>query len=71
VELSERIKRWREGRDLSKADVARSLNIHLESVLQWENGSTTPTTDNLHKFVESLGITMEQFYGRAPRKRAA
>lgn len=71
MELSERIKRWRESKDLTQAALADRLAISPAAVAQWELGQTTPSTKHLEKLAETLGVTMERFYGRVPKVKAA
>lgn len=71
MELSERIKRWRDSRGLSQAAVAERLEISPAAVAQWELGQTTPSTKHLEQLAEVLGVSMVRFYGRAPKVKAA
>jgi transcriptional regulator with XRE-family HTH domain len=71
VELSERIIRWRESRGLSQAALADKIGVSPSAVAQWELGQTSPSTRHLEKMAEVIGVTMERFYGRAPKLRAA
>jgi transcriptional regulator with XRE-family HTH domain len=71
MEISERIRRWREAAGLDQFELAEAMGLTRAAVYQWETGSTTPTIVSLEKLVEVLGITMERFYGRAPRRKAS
>lgn len=64
--LQERIKAWREHRDLSVADMARGVGVAWESAYEWEREST-PKNENLEALVDFFGLTMEQFYGPLPK----
>ena len=75
MKLSDRIRRWRESRDprVSKAELARRVGVSPEAVLQWEQGKTQPTHDNIELIAEALELTLAGFWGDPPpvRKRAA
>lgn len=71
MKLSERIRRWRESRDLTVPELAAQLNVHPEAVYQWESGATSPTYTNLDKAVAAFGIDLPTFWGTPPRARKA
>lgn len=57
---------------MSRQELADNIGVTVAAVYQWEGcggKSVTPTVHNLDKLVDSLGITMAQFYGRVPRAR--
>jgi len=72
VELNERIRVWREYAGLTKTALANAVGVAMTAVIQWENGGTTPKSENLELIAEACGVSMEQFWGRLPkRKRSA
>lgn len=74
VELGERIKRWREAKGLTQRDLAEAAGISVSAVCLWEtegDRKTTPQIEHLNKVVEVLGISMERFFGRIPKAKAA
>lgn len=71
MRLSERIRRWRESRGISKAQIARDVGVSAAAVSQWEDGTTTPTVASLDRLVEALGVSLSVFYGPAPKARKA
>jgi transcriptional regulator with XRE-family HTH domain len=74
VELCERIARWREHKGLSQQQLASKIGVTVAAVYQWEGtgeSKTVPRLENLTALVEALGLTMERFYGRLPKARAA
>jgi len=72
MELGERIAGWRAWKGLTRRQLAMSLGVTAPAVYQWEDGTTMPSLTHLEKFVlEILEISMERFYGRVPRAKAA
>lgn len=74
VDLPTRIRRWREAKGLTRQDLARAVGVTWPAVYQWEGEEghvTSPSQENLAKVVEALGITMQQFWGKVPKGRAA
>jgi transcriptional regulator with XRE-family HTH domain len=69
MELGERIVRWRERYALSQAALAERIGISPAAVAQWELGQTVPTTQNMQKITEALGISLHDFWGRVPAKK--
>jgi transcriptional regulator with XRE-family HTH domain len=76
MDVGARIAAWREAKGLSPQELAKRVGVSGPAVYQWEGSGetkTTPTTENLMKVADALGITMEQFWGPLPtakRKRA-
>lgn len=68
MKLSERINRWRESQKLTKAELARRVGVSPEAVLQWEDSSTTPTTENVEKIATAIGVTLSVFWAEPPPK---
>ncbi len=71
MDLSERIATWREHKGLSQEELAELVGVTKAAVYQWEDDgehSTTPTMANLEKIVDALGLTLERFFGRLPRR---
>lgn len=71
MELGIRLAAWRKSKGLSQGYVAKALGITRAAVSQWEDGTTQPTQDNLARVVELFEISMERFYGRLPKAKAA
>lgn len=71
MELGERIKLWRKARGLTQQDLADACEITVSAVSLWESGGSTPSQRHLTQIVDLFGVSMERFYGRAPKVRAA
>lgn len=68
--LGARIARAREGKGLTKTDVARKLGVRNATVGDWEAGRYTPRGDSLRALAEVLGMTVDELLdvteGKAP-----
>lgn len=71
MDLGARIAAWRKHFGLPQRDLAVAAGVTVSAVSYWESGKTTPTQANLAAIVEAFGLTMERFYGRVPKARAA
>jgi transcriptional regulator with XRE-family HTH domain len=49
------IRRWREERGLSQADLARLLGVRQATVSRWESGDRPPTLPLVRLALERLG----------------
>lgn len=67
MDLAERLARWLDHRDLTQADLARSVGVSTSAVAQWFIGETEPTRSNLDKIVEAFDITLSEFWGDLPK----
>lgn len=54
---------------MTKTELARAVGVTLEAVIQWENGDSTPTTDNLGKIAEAVAGSLSVFWGDPPAKK--
>ncbi len=61
MSLSERIKTQRKKAGLSQESVAELVGVSRQAVTKWETGQSVPSTENLRRLAEVLGITTEQF----------
>lgn len=73
MELGARMAAWRKHKGLTQLQVAQACDppVTVAAVSYWESNDTSPSQAHLRDFVKLLGITMERFYGRVPRSRAA
>ena len=84
MDVGIRIKAWREAKGMSRQELADRVprypsapdgeTISVAAVYQWEGtgeSKTTPSVPHLEAVVAAFGITMERFYGRIPKAKAA
>lgn len=70
MKLHERITRWREAADLTKADLARACNVSSAAVAQWEAADgTEPSHDNVEKIAKAVKVTLSEFWGTPPARK--
>ena len=73
MKLNERITRWRESREITKAELARRTGVSSAAVAQWEDTSpegTEPTHDSVDAIAKAFGISLSEFWGTPPRRKA-
>lgn len=68
--VASRLKIARENKNLSKADVAKTLNIASSSMTYYENGQAIPSIDKLYAFADFYGVTMDWLCGRVNKNEA-
>ena len=59
-----RLRKLRQERGLSQAQLARLSGIPKGTLLQWEYGLRTPLLDAAVKLADALGITLDALAGR-------
>jgi transcriptional regulator with XRE-family HTH domain len=64
-----RLKRLRQERGLSQAQLARLSGIPKGTLLQWEYGLRTPLLDAAVKLADALEITLDELAGREPPRK--
>ena len=68
--VASRLKMARENKNLSKADVAKALNIAPSSMTYYENSQAIPSIDKLYAFADYYGVTMDWLCGRVNKNEA-
>lgn len=58
-----RLKRLRERKDLSQAELARKLNVSKASINRYENNIQSPTLANAKRLAEILDTTLDYLAG--------
>lgn len=72
ISIGERIRRWRESRDdMSKSDLARAVGVTRQAFGLWESGRATPTLNHVAKIAETIGVSLQVFWGEPPAPRKA
>lgn len=74
MELGERIAAWRKWKGWTVPRLAEAVGVTAAAAYQWEGtgkAKTSPAQPTLEKIVAALGLTMERFYGRLPKAKAA
>lgn len=59
----QRLTEARQGRGLTKAELAKALGVSKSTVTQWEKGLTAPRGSHLTRLAQVLGKPERWFYG--------
>ncbi|MUU10886.1 MAG: XRE family transcriptional regulator [Oscillibacter sp.] len=59
-----KLRECREAAGLSKADVARIMQVDQSAVARWEAGAALPRASKLPKLADLFGCTIDALYGR-------
>jgi len=62
LETSVGIRKFRENKNLTQADLAKILKIDQTSISNWEKGKNPPTFKQANKLIE-MGIPVEWLFG--------
>jgi transcriptional regulator with XRE-family HTH domain len=60
--IGETIKTLREALGLSRQDLAKALNIHIDTVLKWEKGIRIPSDDLKLQISAALGMSVQYIF---------
>lgn len=71
MDVGQRIAAWCDARGVDHHQLAEKIGVTYAAVYQWVTGRTAPSLAMLEKVAAALGITMERFYGRVPKPKAA
>lgn len=71
VAFGKRFAAWRKHAGLTQRDLAEAACVSGAALAQWETGSTNPAHEHLTAAVREMGISMEQFWGELPKRKAA
>lgn len=64
--LGQVIRRWREDREVTQAELADRLGIATSFVSLLESGARQPSYETLVRLADVMGITLDELSGRAP-----
>ena len=60
------IKKYRELAGISKAELARIMEVDQAAVAKWDKGEALPRAAKIPKLADLFGCTIDQLYGREP-----
>ena len=63
TEIGGRIRKYREDRKLSRADLAKALGVSLSCVSNWELGENGPAADHLWTLCRELRVSPSELLG--------
>lgn len=63
-EFENRLKKTRDARGLSQADLAKKTGLQPAAVSHFETGNRSPSFDNLRKLSDALGVSVDYLLGR-------
>lgn len=62
--LSENLKQYRKSKGLSQEKIAEMLGVSRQAVTKWENGQTTPSSDNLIALADLYQVSLDELLGK-------
>ncbi|SEG10077.1 DNA-binding transcriptional regulator, XRE-family HTH domain [Caloramator fervidus] len=63
--FSERLKKLREEKSVSRNELAEELNVSTQTIANYENGNREPNFDNLIKLADYFKVTTDYLIGRS------
>ena len=63
-EMGERLKTLRESMKLSQTKMADLLGLKQSSINRYEQGTATPTVENLRKYADYFDVSMDYIFAR-------
>ena len=67
--MKDAMKNARKSAGLTRAKLAAAAGIHLQTLLAWENGKTSPTIPLAAQVCDVLGISIDEYIGHEPRRK--
>lgn len=64
INLGGILKEYRLSKKLSQLDVASRLHVTKMTVSHWENGKRSMTAENLKRYCDVLGISVQSVFNR-------
>jgi HTH-type transcriptional regulator/antitoxin HipB len=71
MDLGTRIAAWRKVKGLSQIELAAAVGVTKQAVSLWEKNESGIVNSTLERVAKAFGVSMERFWGRVPRSRAA
>ena len=67
-EMGKRLKGLRESMGLSQMKMAEILGLKQPSINRYEQGTATPTVENLRKYADYFDVSMDYIFARMIRR---
>ena len=64
TEFEDRLKKTREARGLSQAELAKKTGLQPAAISHFETGNRSPSFDNLRKLSDALEVSVDYLLGR-------
>ena len=61
--VGETIQKYRKNLGMSQEELGQKLLVSRQTISQWEKGQTVPTSDNLMRLREILGVSVDELLG--------
>lgn len=62
-EIGSRIRKYREARDISRAELAKALGLTVSCISNWELGQNDPAADHLGDLCRMLQVSPSELLG--------
>ena len=62
VDIGKNIKRFRQEKGLTQADLARALGVTCQAVSKWETSANSPDITLIPKLAELFGISISELF---------
>ena len=62
VDIGKNIKRFRQKKGLTQADLARALGVTCQAVSKWETSANSPDIALIPKLAELFGISISELF---------
>lgn len=61
--IKENLKKYRKLKELTQADLAKKIGVHVYAIKSWEGGRYEPTAKNIYELSKALDVSMDQLMG--------
>ena len=68
IDFANNLKRERQKKNMTQADVAKSLCVDEKTVIEWENLQSSPNVETLVKISEIFNVPVEELIFKMPQK---
>ena len=68
MDLSQKVRRLRESRDWSQAELARRAGVTKSAISTYELGTRTPSADVVRSFAKVFGVSADYLLGLGERR---
>jgi len=65
IEIANRLAALRKEKGISQEELAEKLGVSRQAVSKWENGESSPDTDNLIALADIYGISLDELLGKS------
>jgi transcriptional regulator with XRE-family HTH domain len=70
MEFSDMLQKFREGKGMTQAELAKRAGVSIRTIQSWEQGHRAPVSPDFFRVIKALGVSADDFASASIGKRS-